>query len=61
MFYPLLWIFELHNVFIKGDSKPTAMCSVIGLDSGKVAELCEAATEAAGAGESVQIANFLCK
>jgi len=43
------------------DSKPTAMCSVIGLDSGKVAELCEAATEAAGAGESVQIANFLCK
>jgi len=42
------------------DSKPTAMCSVIGLKADKVAELCEAATEEAGEGESVQIANFLC-
>merc|ERR1719387_1027725 len=42
------------------DSKPTAMCSVIGLKADKVEELCQAATEAAGEGESVQIANFLC-
>ena len=35
------------------------MVSVIGLDSGKVAELCEAASEKSG--EKVQIANFLCK
>merc|ERR1712176_424355 len=42
------------------DSRPTAMCSVIGLKADKVEELCKAATEEAGEGESVQIANFLC-
>lgn len=42
------------------DARPTAMASVIGLKSDKVAELCEAATQEAGEGESVQIANFLC-
>merc|ERR1712113_803037 len=42
------------------DSKPTAMCSVIGLKADKGEELCKAASEAAGAGENVQIANFLC-
>ncbi|QDZ21256.1 malonyl-CoA:Acyl carrier protein transacylase [Chloropicon primus] len=42
------------------DSRPTAMCSVIGLKADKVEELCKAATEEAGEGESVQVANFLC-
>ncbi|OEU21657.1 malonyl-CoA ACP transacylase [Fragilariopsis cylindrus CCMP1102] len=41
------------------DAVDSGMVSVIGLDSGKVAELCEAASEKSG--EKVQIANFLCK
>ena len=41
------------------DAVDTGMVSVIGLDSAKVTELCEAASEKSG--EKVQIANFLCK
>lgn len=41
------------------DAVDTGMVSVIGLDSGKVEELCEVASEKSG--ERVQIANFLCK
>mmetsp|Transcript_26244 Transcript_26244/g.78712 ORF Transcript_26244/g.78712 Transcript_26244/m.78712 type:complete len:347 (+) Transcript_26244:97-1137(+) len=40
------------------DAQPTGMASVIGLDKGKVGELCEAA--AAKSGGSVEIANYLC-
>ncbi|BBN17362.1 [acyl-carrier-protein] S-malonyltransferase [Marchantia polymorpha subsp. ruderalis] len=42
------------------DAAPSAMCSVIGLDSDKVAALCEAANEEVSEEEKVQIANFLC-
>jgi len=41
------------------DAVDTGMVSVIGLDSEKVKELCEVASEKSG--EKVQIANFLCK
>ena len=41
------------------DAVDSGMVSVIGLQSDKVAELCEAASEQSG--EKVQIANFLCK
>lgn len=41
------------------DSVDSGMVSVIGLDKEKVAELCEAASEKSG--ESIRIANFLCK
>jgi [acyl-carrier-protein] S-malonyltransferase len=40
------------------DAVDTGMVSVIGLDSGKVAELCEMASEKSGA--KIQIANYLC-
>merc|ERR1719201_2117611 len=40
------------------DAKPSGMVSVIGLDKGKVADLCKAASDATG--EPVAIANFLC-
>jgi malonyl CoA-acyl carrier protein transacylase len=36
------------------------MVSVIGLDSEKVQELCDAANEEVDENERVQIANFLC-
>ena len=42
------------------DAKASGMVSVIGLDSAKVAELCQAATEEVGADKPVKIANFLC-
>lgn len=42
------------------DAKPSGMVSVIGLDSAKVAELCEAANKEVSADQNVQIANFLC-
>lgn len=41
------------------DAVESGMVSVIGLDKEKVAELCAAASEKSG--ESVKIANFLCK
>jgi len=41
------------------DAVESGMVSVIGLDKEKVKELCEAASEKSG--ESVQIANYLCK
>lgn len=41
------------------DAAESSMVSVIGLDSGKVQEICDAVNERVGAG-SVQIANFLC-
>lgn len=41
------------------DAVDSGMVSVIGLQSDKVAELCEVASERSG--EKVQIANFLCK
>merc|ERR1712078_594286 len=40
------------------DAQPSGMVSVIGLDKGKVADLCKAASDATG--EPVAIANFLC-
>ena len=40
------------------EAASSGMCSVIGLDKEKVAELCEAASEATG--KPVAIANFLC-
>ncbi|CAM6128844.1 unnamed protein product [Calypogeia fissa] len=42
------------------DAAPSAMASVIGLDSEKVAALCEAANAEVSEEERVQIANFLC-
>jgi hypothetical protein len=42
------------------DASPSGMASIIGLDSEKVAKLCEAASEAVGEGEGVRIANYLC-
>ena len=42
------------------DATPSGMCSVIGLSSDKVAELCEAATAEVGAEKGVRIANYLC-
>mmetsp|Transcript_15720 Transcript_15720/g.49389 ORF Transcript_15720/g.49389 Transcript_15720/m.49389 type:complete len:376 (+) Transcript_15720:71-1198(+) len=42
------------------DAQPSGMASIIGLDSDKVAELCKVASEAAGEGQGVKIANFLC-
>eukprot|EP00271_Cylindrocystis_brebissonii_P015775 TRINITY_DN38788_c0_g1_i1.p1 TRINITY_DN38788_c0_g1~~TRINITY_DN38788_c0_g1_i1.p1 ORF type:complete len:401 (+),score=92.51 TRINITY_DN38788_c0_g1_i1:140-1342(+) len=42
------------------DSTPSAMVSVIGLDSEKVQALCDAANEDVEEAEKVQIANFLC-
>lgn len=41
------------------DAADTGMVSVIGLDKEKVADLCTMASEKSG--ESIQIANFLCK
>lgn len=41
------------------DAADSSMVSVIGLDSEKVQEICDAVNERVGAG-SVQIANFLC-
>lgn len=41
------------------DAVDTGMVSVIGLDSDKVTELCEVASEKSG--EKIQIANYLCK
>jgi [acyl-carrier-protein] S-malonyltransferase len=41
------------------DAVDTGMVSVIGLDSDKVSELCEMASEKSGA--KIQIANYLCK
>jgi len=40
------------------DAVSTGMVSVIGLDKGKVADLCKMASEKSG--EKIQIANFLC-
>lgn len=42
------------------DAAPSGMASIIGLDAGKVGELCEAASAAVGKGEGVRIANYLC-
>jgi [acyl-carrier-protein] S-malonyltransferase len=42
------------------DAAPSAMVSVIGLDSDKVTALCDAANEEVSEDERVQIANFLC-
>ncbi|GAX79375.1 hypothetical protein CEUSTIGMA_g6817.t1 [Chlamydomonas eustigma] len=42
------------------DAQPSGMLSVIGLDSEKVAELCQAATADAGSDKPIQIANYLC-
>jgi [acyl-carrier-protein] S-malonyltransferase len=42
------------------DAAPSAMVSVIGLDSDKVAALCDAANKEVSEDERVQIANFLC-
>uniref|UniRef100_A0ACD5XP57 Uncharacterized protein n=1 Tax=Avena sativa TaxID=4498 RepID=A0ACD5XP57_AVESA len=42
------------------DAANSAMVSVIGLDSEKVQQLCDAANEDVDEGERVQIANFLC-
>jgi len=42
------------------DAAPSAMVSVIGLDSDKVEALCNAANEEVSEDKKVQIANFLC-
>lgn len=42
------------------DAKPSGMASVIGLDSAKVQELCDAVNAEVGADQSVKIANYLC-
>jgi len=42
------------------DAQPSGMVSIIGLDSEKVAALCEKASSEVEAGQGVQIANFLC-
>ncbi|CAM6034555.1 unnamed protein product [Sphagnum compactum] len=42
------------------DAARSAMVSAIGLDSDKVAALCNAANEEVSEDEKVQIANFLC-
>ena len=47
-------------MFDASDAANSAMVSVIGLDSEKVQELCDAANEEVDEKERVQIANFLC-
>lgn len=42
------------------DAVKSGMVSVIGLDSDKVAELCDAATAEVGADKAIKIANYLC-
>lgn len=42
------------------DAAKSAMVSVIGLDSDKVQQLCDAANQEVDANEKVQIANYLC-
>ncbi|XP_073050595.1 uncharacterized protein [Primulina eburnea] len=42
------------------DAAKSAMVSIIGLDSAKVQELCDAANEGVDEASKVQIANFLC-
>ncbi|KAK6927146.1 Acyl transferase [Dillenia turbinata] len=42
------------------DAAKSAMVSIIGLDSDKVQQLCDAANEEVDEGNKVQIANFLC-
>jgi len=42
------------------DAAKSAMVSVIGLDSEKVQQLCDAANEEVSEAEKVQIANYLC-
>jgi malonyl CoA-acyl carrier protein transacylase len=42
------------------DAASSAMASVIGLDSEKVQQLCDAANDEVDEKEQVQIANFLC-
>jgi len=42
------------------DATPSSMASIIGLNSDKVGELCKMASEAAGDGNTVTIANYLC-
>lgn len=51
---------DLVKLQAAADAAPSAMVSVIGLDSDKVAELCEAANAEVSEEERVQIANFLC-
>ena len=42
------------------DATPSGMVSVIGLDSGKVDEICAKACEMVGEEGAVKIANYLC-
>eukprot|EP00850_Spirogloea_muscicola_P009205 SM000051S17565 [mRNA] locus=s51:433474:436882:+ [translate_table: standard] len=42
------------------DASPSGMASIIGLDSAKVQELCDAANKDVSEEEHVEIANFLC-
>lgn len=51
-----------HEYFIQdaSDAARSAMVSVIGLDSEKVQELCDAANQEVPEVEKVQIANYLC-
>lgn len=42
------------------DAAQSAMVSIIGLDSEKVQQLCDAANEEVDEASKVQIANFLC-
>ncbi|KAJ0792270.1 putative Acyl transferase domain superfamily, Acyl transferase/acyl hydrolase/lysophospholipase [Helianthus annuus] len=48
------------NRQVAADAAKGAMVSIIGLDSDKVQQLCDAANEEVEEAEKVQIANFLC-
>jgi hypothetical protein len=51
-----------HCFFIQdaSDAVKSAMVSVVGLDSEKVQQLCDAANQEVPESEKVQIANYLC-
>lgn len=53
-------IFSLIKFQEAADAAQSAMVSVIGLDSEKVQQLCDAANQEVDEADKVQIANYLC-
>ena len=50
----------MHFFQAAADAAKSAMVSIIGLDSEKVQQLCDAANQEVEEADKVQIANFLC-
>lgn len=59
-FFPLLYLFQFLWLQEAADAAKSAMVSVIGLDSEKVQQLCDAANQEVDEANRVQIANYLC-